>query len=151
MTKEDIRISHQTEKQKENVAIIVIAGIRTRLAWPDETTKIKNIFMVCTGTKINIFFIVILIPKLSLSWSVRDPQLQQYRAAVNKKHSGLHRYTSPKLWGRQRCPMTARSISKSRASCCCPCGLASVVTVAAGTTWGDATPCYASHMMWYVK
>ena len=25
--------------------------------------------------------------------------------------------------------------------------MASVVTVAAGTTWGDATPCYASHMM----
>ena len=22
-----------------------------------------------------------------------------------------------------------------------------MVTVAAGTTWGDATPCYASHMM----
>ena len=44
--------------------------------------------------------------------------------------------------------MTARSTSRSRASCCCPCGLAPVVTVAAGTTWGDATPCYASyHMM----
>ena len=25
--------------------------------------------------------------------------------------------------------------------------LAPVVTVAAGTTWGHATPCYASHMM----
>ena len=43
--------------------------------------------------------------------------------------------------------MTARSTSNSRASCCCPCGLASAVTVAAGTNWGDATPCYASHMM----
>ena len=43
--------------------------------------------------------------------------------------------------------MTARSTSTSRASCCCPCGLASVVTVAAGTTWGDATLCYASHML----
>ena len=43
--------------------------------------------------------------------------------------------------------MTARSTSSSRASCCCPCGLASVVTVAVGTTWGDATPCYAPHMM----
>ena len=40
--------------------------------------------------------------------------------------------------------MTARSTSRSRASCCCPCGLAPVVTVAAGTTWGHATPCYAS-------
>ena len=40
--------------------------------------------------------------------------------------------------------MTARSTSRSRASCCCPCGLAPVVTVAAGTRWGDATPCYAS-------
>ena len=41
--------------------------------------------------------------------------------------------------------MTARSTSTSRASCCCPCGLVPVVTVAAGTRWGDATPCYASH------
>ena len=42
----------------------------------------------------------------------------------------------------------ARSTSRSRASCCFPCGLAPVVTVAAGTSWGDATPCYASrHMM----
>ena len=41
--------------------------------------------------------------------------------------------------------MTARSTSRSRASCCCPCGLAPVVTVVAGTTWGDATPCYSSH------
>ena len=48
---------------------------------------------------------------------------------------------------RQRSPMTARSTSSSRASCCCPCHLASVVTVAAGTTWGYATPCYASHML----
>ena len=46
--------------------------------------------------------------------------------------------------------MTARSTSRSRASCCCPCGLAPVVTVAAGTTWGDATPCYASHHMMLV-
>ena len=37
--------------------------------------------------------------------------------------------------------MTARSTSRSRASCCCPCGLAPVVTVASGTRWGDATPC----------
>ena len=43
--------------------------------------------------------------------------------------------------------MTPRSTSRSRASCCCPCGLAPVVTVAAGTRWGDATPCYASHHM----
>ena len=57
-----------------------------------------------------------------------------------------HRCTSPKLGGQQRCPMTARSTSRSRASCCCPCGLAPpVVTVASGTRWGDATPCYASH------
>ena len=48
---------------------------------------------------------------------------------------------------RQRSPMTARSTPSSRASCCCPCDLASVVTVAAGTTWGEATPCYASHMV----
>ena len=40
--------------------------------------------------------------------------------------------------------MTARSTSRSRATCCCPCGLAPVVTVAAGTRWGDATPCYSS-------
>ena len=46
--------------------------------------------------------------------------------------------------------MTARSTSRSRACCCCPCGLAPVVTVAAGTTWGDATPCYASHHMMLV-
>ena len=46
--------------------------------------------------------------------------------------------------------MTARSTSRSRASCCCPCGLAPVVTVAAGTGWGDATPCYASHHMMLV-
>ena len=46
--------------------------------------------------------------------------------------------------------MTARSTSRSRASCCCPCGLAPVVTVAAGTRWGDATPCYASHHMMLV-
>ena len=31
--------------------------------------------------------------------------------------------------------MTARSTSRSRTSCCCPCGLAPVVTVAAGTRW----------------
>ena len=43
--------------------------------------------------------------------------------------------------------MTARSTSSSRAGCCCPCDLASVVAVAAGTTWGDAIPCYASHML----
>ena len=45
--------------------------------------------------------------------------------------------------------MTARSTSRSRASCCCECGLASVVTVAAGrpSQRADATPCYASHMM----
>ena len=47
-------------------------------------------------------------------------------------------------------PMTARSTSRSRASCCCPCCLASVVTVAAGTRWGDSTPCYASHHMMFV-
>ena len=47
-------------------------------------------------------------------------------------------------------PMTARSTSRSRASCCCPCGLAPVVTVAAGTTWGHATPCYDSHHMMLV-
>ena len=46
--------------------------------------------------------------------------------------------------------MTARSTSRSRASCCCPCGLAPVVTVAGGTRWGDATPCYASHHMMLV-
>ena len=46
--------------------------------------------------------------------------------------------------------MTARSTSKSRASCCCPCGLAPVVTVAAGTRWGNATQCYASHHMMLV-
>ena len=46
--------------------------------------------------------------------------------------------------------MTARSTSRLRASCCCPCGLAPVVTVAAGTRWGDATPCYASHHMMLV-
>ena len=46
--------------------------------------------------------------------------------------------------------MTARSTSRSRASCCCPCGLVPVVTVAAGTSWGDATPCYASHHMMLV-
>ena len=46
--------------------------------------------------------------------------------------------------------MTARSTSTSRASCCCPCGLARVVTVASGTRWGDATPCYASHHMMLV-
>ena len=46
--------------------------------------------------------------------------------------------------------MTARSTSRSRASCCCPCGLAPVVTVAAGTSWGDAIPCYASHHMMLV-
>ena len=81
----------------------------------------------------------------------RDAQLQQqYWAAANKQHSGLHRCTSPKLWGRQRCPMTARSTSRSRASCCSPCGLAPVVTVAAGTTWGHATPCYDSHHMMLV-
>ena len=61
-----------------------------------------------------------------------------------------HRCTSPKLWGRQRCLMTARSTSRSRASCCCPCGLAPVVTVASSTRWGDATPCYASHHMMLV-
>ena len=43
--------------------------------------------------------------------------------------------------------MTARSTSRSRASFCCPCGLVPVVTVAAGTTWGHATPCNASRMM----
>ena len=43
--------------------------------------------------------------------------------------------------------MTARSTSRSRASCCCPCDLAPVVTVAAGTRWGDASPYYASHHM----
>ena len=69
------------------------------------------------------------------------------RTSAIQQHSGLHRCTSPKLRGRQRCPMTARSTSRSRASCCCACGLASVVTVAAGTTWGHATPCYASHRM----
>ena len=53
-------------------------------------------------------------------------------------------------WQRAPRPMTARSTSRSRASCCCPCGLAPVVTVAAGTTWGDATPCYASHHMMLV-
>ena len=47
-------------------------------------------------------------------------------------------------------PMTARSTSRSRASWCCPCGLAPVVTVAAGTTWGHVTPCYASHHMMLV-
>ena len=31
--------------------------------------------------------------------------------------------------------MTARSTSRSRASCCCPCGLAPVVTVAFTTAW----------------
>ena len=31
--------------------------------------------------------------------------------------------------------MTAHSTSRSRASCCCPCGLAPVVTVAASTRW----------------
>ena len=46
--------------------------------------------------------------------------------------------------------MTARSTSRSRASCCCPCGLAPVVIVASGTRWGDATPCYASHHMMLV-
>ena len=46
--------------------------------------------------------------------------------------------------------MTARSTSASRASCCCQCGLAPVVTVAAGTTWGHTTPCYASHHMMLV-
>ena len=46
--------------------------------------------------------------------------------------------------------MTARSTSRSRAHCCCPCGLALVVTAAAGTSWGDATPCYASHHMMVV-
>ena len=44
-------------------------------------------------------------------------------------------------------PMTARSTSRSRASCCCPCGLVPVVTVAAGTRWGDATPCYADNQL----
>ena len=46
--------------------------------------------------------------------------------------------------------MTARSTSRSCGSCCCPCGLAPVVTVAGGTRWGDATPCYASHHMMLV-
>ena len=46
--------------------------------------------------------------------------------------------------------MTARSTSRSRASCCCPCGLAPVVTVASSNRWGDATPCYASHHMMLV-
>ena len=46
--------------------------------------------------------------------------------------------------------MTARSTSRSRACCCCPCGLAPVVTVAAGTRWGDSIPCYASHHMMLV-
>ena len=32
-------------------------------------------------------------------------------------------------------PMTARSTSRLRASCCYPCGLAPVVNVAAGTRW----------------
>ena len=45
-----------------------------------------------------------------------------------------HRRPGPELWGRQRCPMAARSTSRSRASCCCACGLAWVVTAAAGTT-----------------
>ena len=48
--------------------LLLIVRICTSLAWTEETTKINNIFMVCTGTKIKIFFMVILIPKLSLNF-----------------------------------------------------------------------------------
>ena len=100
-----VKRTPESDKKKTYAYLIIrkitkktlLVGIRNRLAWPEETTKKKNIFMVCTGTKKKIFFVVILIPKLSsnfrTSWSVRDAQLQQYWAAVNKKHSGLHRYT----------------------------------------------------------
>ena len=67
------RVKRTPESEKKKYAYLIkrkikkkmlLFGIRTRLAWPEETTKIKNIFMVCTGTKIKKFFIVILIPCL---------------------------------------------------------------------------------------
>ena len=107
--------------------------------------------MVCTGTKIKNFFIVVLIPKPFFKFPDKLIGKGCTTTGVLSMWNEIQRIASLHLAETLRPTAlphdSALHLSTSRASCCCPCGLAPVVTVAAGTSWGDAIPCYASHHM----
>ena len=86
--------------------------------------RTKRIFHCGINTQTILKFPDMLIDKGCLSCSLQEIQ----------RIASLHLAETLR---RQRSPMTARSTSSSRASCRCPCSLASVVTVAAG---GETPP-----------
>ena len=94
----------------------------------------------CTGTKIKNFFIVVLIPKPFFKFP--DKLIGKGCPITGVRIASLHLAETLRPTA-----MTARSTSRSRASCCCPCGLAPVVTVAAGTRWGGrhSVLCFSPH------
>ena len=109
--------------------------------------------MVCTGTKIKNFFIFVLVPKPFLKFSDKLIGKGCPTTGVLSMWNEIHRIASLHLVETLR-PTALPHDSALHLYITCKLllsvRLAPVVTVAAGTTWGDATPCYASHHMMLV-